>query len=152
MRIYFIRAGWKEKHDIWLNLKSDIHRFSFIEMLDGNQITDGTALSDKQLNEMSQYLLTATPPSSHPLTPHKEKTTSTMEYYIGQKVDILDNYKVKDRDKAKYKWRPGEISEIQDCHVHVRYIGWGEEWDEVVDTSVDAKRIKTGGLKIVPEQ
>jgi hypothetical protein len=144
--------GWKDKHDVWLNLKVDIKRFSFIEMLDEEQIKDGVPLTEDQLATMVVYANTGDR-SAIESKPRKakESNSSKLEFYVGQKVDIQDSYKSKDNGKVSVKWRPGEIVDVQNnCHVHVHYIGWGDEWDEVVDTSVEGHRIKVGGSHIVP--
>ena len=143
--------GWKEKHDIWLNLKVDIKRFCFIEMLDADQIKDGVSLSESQLADMVAYVHTGALVSkvNAPHPSHHALENSS------KKVDIQDIYKSKanmkiEQNKITKHWRPGEIIAIHDCHVHVHYIGWGDEWDEVVDTSVEGQRIKIGGSKIIP--
>ena len=146
-----IVTGWREKHDIWLNIKSDIKRFAFIEMLSAEQITGGVALSKQQLDAMLEYAKTGV---LNPIVkgPNKSsaKNASKMELCVGKKVDIQDKYKSNDKDVVTKKWRPGEIVDIHDCHVHVHYIGWGDEWDEVIDISVEGYRIQEGGTKIIP--
>mmetsp|Transcript_22360 Transcript_22360/g.37888 ORF Transcript_22360/g.37888 Transcript_22360/m.37888 type:complete len:527 (+) Transcript_22360:105-1685(+) len=145
--------GWKEKHDVWLNLKVDIRRFSFIEMLSEEQIKSGAALSEEQLAAMVLFAHTGDRPSApvKPQNSKKNKPAKKVEFHVGQKVDIQDSgFKSKDIGKVSTKWRPGEIVDIQNNHVHVHYIGWGDEWDEVLDTSLEGHRIKVGGSKIVP--
>jgi hypothetical protein len=153
-------SGWKEKHDIWLNLKVDIRRFSFIEMLHEDQIKDGVSLTSDQLTAMVIFVNTgeldanvlteaaaATKHVQH--TPHREASEL---FHVGQKVDIQDSYKSAAHQAMALKWRPGVVTDIRGCHVHVHYIGWGGEWDEAVDTSLAAERgrLKAGGSRIVP--
>lgn len=145
------RVGWKEKHDIWLNLRVDLKRFCFIEMLDENQTKHGDALSADQLAQMVIYAKTGVSKEHSTVTsPERDPFYAKKEYYVGQKVDIQDEYKSK--GGSGENWRPGEITEVQKNrkHVLVHYIGWSNEWDEVVDTTVDGHRIKEGGSKIVP--
>jgi hypothetical protein len=49
-----------------------------------------------------------------------------------------------------YKWRPAEVRGVDGVYVQIHYIGWGDEWDEVIDTSIDGDRVQPGGTMIVP--
>lgn len=51
-----------------------------------------------------------------------------------------------------YKWRPAEVRGVDGVYVQIHYIGWGDEWDEVIDTSIDADRVKPGGTMIIPRR
>ena len=70
----------------------------------------------------------------------------------GQQVDVRDIYKPKNKDHAVYKWRPAEVRGVDTSGVHVQihYIGWGEEWDEVINTVREGDRIQPGGTMIIP--
>lgn len=60
----------------------------------------------------------------------------------------MDIYKPKNKPNVVYKWRPGEVKEVYGPHVTIHYVGWGDEWDEVIDTTVESKRIRPAGSQL----
>jgi hypothetical protein len=63
-------------------------------------------------------------------------------------IDVQDIYKAKNKPNVIYKWRPGEVKDVNGPHVLVHYVGWSEEWDEVIDTSVESRRLRPAGSQL----
>jgi hypothetical protein len=63
-------------------------------------------------------------------------------------IDVQDIYKPKNKPNVVYKWRPGEVKDVNGPHVLIHYVGWSEEWDEVIDTSVESRRIRPAGSQL----
>eukprot|EP00602_Paraphysomonas_sp_CaronLab_P005141 CAMPEP_0185036112 /NCGR_PEP_ID=MMETSP1103-20130426/28577_1 /TAXON_ID=36769 /ORGANISM="Paraphysomonas bandaiensis, Strain Caron Lab Isolate" /LENGTH=453 /DNA_ID=CAMNT_0027573509 /DNA_START=410 /DNA_END=1771 /DNA_ORIENTATION=- len=144
--------GWKDKYDINLDLKSELYRLAPGEILTDKQKTDGESLDVVQYRAVTSYAAVGRIPSdvTLPVTEIESVGAQAM-YSVGEKVDVRDIYKPKGKKTGVvFKWRPGEIRNVSGVHVHVHYIGWGEEWDEVIDTSIEGNRIKPPGTETVP--
>jgi len=93
----------------------------------------------------------------------KDKSTPENKLFVfevGDAVDIQDEYKTtavnpnsttlaKKQSMSKLPWRPAVVQDISLDKVRVHYVGWGNEWDEVIDisTSVGRSRICKGNQK-----
>ena len=64
-------------------------------------------------------------------------------------IDVQDIYKPKNKPNVIYKWRPGEVKAVNGPHIDIHYVGWGEEWDETIDISVESKRIRPAGSQLL---
>lgn len=81
-------------------------------------------------------------------------------FVVGEAVDVQDEYKskaahpnltvlLKKQSMSKLPWRPAVVREVTPDRVRVHYVGWGDEWDEVIDvtSTIGLSRICKGNQK-----
>ena len=64
------------------------------------------------------------------------------DYHRGNSVDVLDVYFGSSTGKVTKKWRRAVVRSYTTSRVFVSYVGFAHYWDEWIDLTVDAARVK----------
>ena len=149
VRINF--TGWKEKHDIQLDLgkEEDRRRVAPLTLLPDSQKKGGGDLSPSQLGIAMTFLKTGQVPSEPKQSSLSELIVPSMLVTEGDTVDVQDIFAPstnKDTPgraaRMSSRWRKAVVKEVAGSRVRIHYVGYEDDWDEVIDMDVEPNRIR----------
>lgn len=82
------------------------------------------------------------------ITTKQDSGEPLKSFSLGMRLDVQDAISKGASSKSKtipYKWRQAEITEMAGTKIRVHYVGWGNEYDEVLDVKSDVHRFKQSG-------
>lgn len=82
---------------------------------------------------------------------NQDSRESLKNFSLGMRLDVQDAISKGASSKSKtipYKWRQAEITEMAGTKIRVHYVGWGNEYDEVLDIKNDRHRLKSPNTMI----